>query len=76
MNSHEHGIVGEHLDEAGLGKGIKGVLDDVDDPVVGLDVRGDDLLSVGGDHPGVEIAPVQDGPTECYSGNGSILYVP
>ena len=60
VTSHEHGVIGENFDEAGLRQGIEGILDDVDDTVVRLDVGSDDLLSVGGDDTRVEVAPVHN----------------
>ena len=56
VTSHEHGVIGENFDEAGLRQGIEGILNDVDDTVVRLDVGGDDLLSVGGHDTGVKVA--------------------
>ena len=60
VTSHEHGVIGENFDEAGLRQRIEGILNDVDDPVVRLDVGSDDLLPVGGDDTGVEVAPVHN----------------
>ena len=57
VTSHEHGVIGENFDEAGLRQGIEGSLNNVDDTVVRLDVGGDDLLPVGGHDARVKVAP-------------------
>ena len=76
VTSHEHGVIGENFDEAGLRQGIEGILNDVDDTVVRLDVSSDDLLSVGGDDAGVEVAPVRtrSNTTSQLSFSGLRLY--
>ena len=60
VTSHEHGVIGENFDEAGLRQGIEGILNNVDDTVVRLDVGGDDLLPVGGHDTRVKVAPVHN----------------